>query len=314
MAYRTVKEIYRRDPSLRYKDVKTVLPLHFQEEYPNLVSFLETYYDIEPSISETWFDLRDLDDTTLQNLDRLYYEIANGAATTDFSDPRFVAKLIHQIIENKGNEYSAQLFFRLFYNEIPEISYPKDNLFIVAESPLNNQFHLIQDGARYQILSVLIRSGKTISEWEALYRKFVHTAGYYLSAEVFLEGVGTVSPTAPIALLDSAAGDLVISDIGEIGVTSQGEIAFLVDSANEVFILSDDINLDKYDDVSIEILEKQYDNIFDIDKAASPRFSEDSDGTFKSPYFSNTLETWDKGYRRDSAYPLWKDSDGSSNT
>jgi len=113
MADRTSKELYRRNPNLRYKEVKTVLPLHFQEEYPNLVTFLETYYDIEPTVKENYFRLHDLDETSLQYLDRLFYEWGNGASPDEFSDPRFIGKILWLIIQNKGNEYAAQLFFRL---------------------------------------------------------------------------------------------------------------------------------------------------------------------------------------------------------
>jgi hypothetical protein len=304
MAYRTVKELYRKNPDLRYKDVKVVLPLHFQEEYPNLVAFLEAYYDAEPSVSEDFFNLRDLEETTLRYLDRLFYEWGNSATSADFSDPRFVAKIIWQIIQNKGNEYSAQLFFRLFFNEVPEISYPKDQLFIIAESPLNDQFHLIQNGRRYQFLSVLIRSSIPFNTWESLYKRFVHTAGYFLSAEVVLEGIANLDITSPTAILDSDAGTITLSEIGSLELSGLGEMDLLIDSASNTnsttFIFSDE-SIDKYNDIGIGIVSSQYESIRDLRKAGSPRFSEDSDGTSKSPYFSTTAETFDRGYR-DSSY------------
>lgn len=42
---RTLFEYDRREPDLRSALVKEVLPSYFQESYPNLIAFLETYYD-----------------------------------------------------------------------------------------------------------------------------------------------------------------------------------------------------------------------------------------------------------------------------
>jgi hypothetical protein len=320
---RTVKEQYRRNPNLRTKEVRTVLPLYFQQEYPNLVSFLETYYELDSRLNEDYFALRDLEETTLAYLDRLFFEFGNNSTAEEFSDPRFVGKIIHEIIQNKGNEYSTQLFFRLFFNEIPEISYPKDNLFIVAESPLNDQFHLIQNGLRLQFLSVLIKTGIPFSRWESLYRQFIHSAGYYLSAEVLLEGIARMNLTAPIAIADSDAGTFTISEIGSFTFNGVGELDFLFDSATNTnsttFILSDE-SMDKYKGIDIGILDAQYESIIDLRQSSSPRMSEDSDGTFKSPYSSSTIETMDRGYR-DSSYQssflinndLWLLNDGEWN-
>jgi hypothetical protein len=59
--------------------------------------------------------------------------------------------------------YSAEGFFRAFYGEQPEIVYPKNNLFIVGESKVGPEsLKYIQNGALYQVLSVLVRSGVPI--------------------------------------------------------------------------------------------------------------------------------------------------------
>ena len=38
-------ERLRTDPNLRKYSVKSILPEHFTETYPNLVAFLEGYYE-----------------------------------------------------------------------------------------------------------------------------------------------------------------------------------------------------------------------------------------------------------------------------
>ena len=303
MSSQTLKELNRRNPDLRFDDVDMVLPRYFEDEYPNIISFLRAYYDATDDNTLTnffrdeMFALRDLDETSLGYIDRLFYEIGNNASADYFSDPRFVGKLLSFMIKNRGNEFSAQLFFRLFFDEEPTIQYPKDNMFIVAQSPLNDPFYVVQDGAKYQFLSVLIKSGRPISEWSALYRRFVHSAGYYLSGEVLLEGVGYLSLSAPVAILDSDAGTITLEQIsGGLGLNAIGEMQLLFDSGDTTFVMSDTMTLGELADVPIGSLDDQYEDLRTLGQEASPRMSEDSDGSAKSPATSSTIETMDRGY------------------
>lgn len=301
---RTLFEYDRREPDLRSALVKEVLPSYFQESYPNLIAFLETYYDaIYAEASNTALGvipslmaLRDLDEINLKYIDRLFYEIADGTPSSYFSNPRLIGKLFSFIIQNKGNEYSAQLFFRAFFNEEPEIKYPKDNIFIVAHSLLNGP-DLIQDGARYQFLSVLIRSGRSITEWETLYRTLVHTSGYYLSGEVVTEGVGCLFPSGPISIADSGTGTITFELNPGVLVPSSGanEFVVLYDSAGTTLVQDYEV-ITPYSEVTIQNLAGQYANIAEALQATSPTF-DDSDG----PTMSNTIETFDNDMTLDSA-------------
>lgn len=306
---RTLFENLRRDPNLRIPLVKEALPSYFQEEYPNLVLFLEKYYDAcicgmygTPalrSLDQDLSALRDLDEINLSYIDRLFYEIGNGASSDYFRDPRLIGKLLSLLIQNKGNEYSTQLFFRIFFGESPEISYPKDRLFIVAESPLNDQLYLIQDGARYQVLSVLIKSGLPISRWESLYRSFIHTAGYFLSADVILQDdiVDLNLGLMPLSIEDTNVGTITVEDIAiRLDAAPLAEIYLhTTDSADgDAIYVSATDNTDKYNQITIGNLNKQYDDTREFEQATSHLFSEDSDGTLKSPTFSNTLERFDE--------------------
>jgi len=306
---RTLFEYNRREPNLRAAVIKEVLPSYFQQSYPNLIEFLETYYEsiyneergsalgIIPSL----ISIRDLDEINLKYIDRLFYEIVGDTSSNYFNNPRLVGKLFSFIIQNTGNEYSAQLFFRTFFGEEPEVQYPKDNLFIVAHSLLNGT-DLIQDGARYQILSVLIRSGRGISEWESLYRKLVHTSGYYLSAEVITEGVGCIFPLGIAAIGDNGSGTILYELDPGILIPSSGANEFTVqyDSDGTVFIQDYEV-ITPYSEITIENLYPQYSNISELLQATSPTF-DDSDG----PKLSNTIETMDNdktlySYNADSA-------------
>lgn len=306
MVKRTLFEFNRREPNLRKSEVSEVLPLYFQEEYPNLVAFLKEYYealheqDVINTLEYDLFALRDLDEVNLRYIDRLFYEIGNGASANYFIKPRLVGKLLSFLIKNKGNEFSANLFFRLFFDQAIEIQYPKNNLFIVAESPLNNTQYVIQDGAKYQFLSVLIRSAIPISRWESLYRNFVHTAGYYLSGDIVIEpglvvADGGLAELNIMALSDSAGDEVptfASSSIADVNIIESGEHYLRYDS-DVISSIQSLQYISASSDVTISIIDAQYDTVQEFGQATSPTMDEDSDGTLKSVTMSNTIETMD---------------------
>lgn len=306
----------RRTKNLRQYEVETVLPAYFQESYPNLVLFLSKYYDqlytngedTAIGIVPNLFSIRDLDEISLRFIDRLFYEIANGSQSKYFNDPRLVGKFFHQIIQNKGNEYSTQMFFRAFFGETPDIVYPKQFLFTANVSKLNDQ-HVLQNGAKWQILSVLIRSGVSIVEWESLYRKFVHTAGYYLSGEVVIETVASMNSIneayfvslgdsalaeMPISIEDSDADTLTL-ELSSISneTTSLGEMILRLPSWDSDAVQGETF-ISSIANIQIDILDSQYDIIADLYSANSPTFDEWPTTSEKTINMSSTVETMDE--------------------
>jgi hypothetical protein len=310
---RTLLEFNRRKPKLQQFEVDEILPSYFQEEYPNIISFLREYYDanhefeIIKILDHDLLALRDLDEVSLRFIDGLFYEYALNTSSDYFSKPRVALKIINFIIKNKGNELATQLFFRLFFDQEVEISYPKDNVFIIGESPLNNELYLIQDGRRYQFLSVLIKSGLSFSQWEPLYRAFAHTAGYFLSGDVAFESVANAfrqfMPTAIIDDTDLFTFTSLASAQNTIGAF--GEYYVLTDSDNTLYV-SNTQQIAGYSEVTIENINAQYDDLQEFAQATSPTMDEDSDGTLKSVTTSNTIETMDT----DKMLKSYIDSDG----
>jgi hypothetical protein len=321
---RTTFEYYRRQPQLRKSRIADVLPSYFSEYYPNLVEYLVEYYealDQEGELTETFeydlFSLRDLDEVNLKYIDRIFYEIANGASSKYFADPRLIGKLIPLLIQNKGNVFSAELFFRIFFGETPEIQFPKNNILFVfsgnnnkiTESIIGTEgLRYLQNGRKYQILSILVRSGINFDRWVDLYKKFVHPAGFYLSAEIATETLATFginfmplsvgSADAIITLQDTATSSLVSS--------SAGEITLLSDSDNITFITSTAEVVNKYATFTVEKLDALYNDIGEMVSIASPTFDQDSDGIIDIQDMSVTLETLDEGvalssFNKDSA-------------
>ena len=91
--YETQRDFLRIEPNFRKSLVKEVLPEYFQESYPNLIEFLDGYYewlDSDENVGGAIQELRtvrDLQDTTLQRLDLVFNELALGISQTQFLFP-----------------------------------------------------------------------------------------------------------------------------------------------------------------------------------------------------------------------------------
>lgn len=207
--FETQKDFLRLEPNFRKSLVQEALPEYFQTSYPNLIQFLEGYYewldsDENPggSIQELR-TIRDLQDSTLKRLDFVFNEMALGISQTQFLFPREALRNFGNFFRVKGSLYSAEGFFRAFFNENIEVIYPKDSILKVGVDPIGpEQAFVLTDGRLYQILSVLIKSPISLNTWEQLYRKFVHPTGFYLGAQTVLEGEGQVTISTASSFVD----------------------------------------------------------------------------------------------------------------
>jgi len=320
MSSRTIQEKNRRPVNLVHGQVRNILPEHFIELYPNMVAFLEQYYDAQEEIYEIdllrggLFALRDLDEINLKFMDRLFYEYGNGASSEYFGDPRFVGKVIAFLIQNKGNEYSGQLFFRTFFGVSPEITYPKDSILYTFSG--NNEdiqrakigikdARFIQDGRKYQILSVLIRSGISFDQWERLYKRFVHPAGFFLSGELTTETVASTANVATGLLNDLGPATITLAETARGTIVPNTEIVGIYDSGDYRYI-SDLTGFDRFKDIAINYLDTTYKSIGTMGDFSSPTTDEDSASTLQFIRADQTFETMDtvryiRSYHKDSA-------------
>lgn len=211
----------RIDHIIKSSLVKEVLPEYFASSYPNLIAFIETYYDYMDSdgqfndVIKDLYDIRDIGTTKLSYIDNMFEEFALGMGQEFFNEPREVLRNFAKFFRVKGSLYSAKGFFRSFYNDTTsEIIYPKKDLFMVGDSASEIGPHstkVIQDGGVYQVLSVLIRSKTSLGEYEDFYRKFVHPAGFHLAAEMEIntDNSVTIKSETPTPTVDP---DLAIED------------------------------------------------------------------------------------------------------
>jgi hypothetical protein len=304
----TLLDFNRRDINLTQSKVREVLPSYYLSEYPDLIKFLEYYYDWLDSDSihgfnntiQNLYKLRDLKSTELSFLNQVFYEIGQGLISADyFVDPQLVGGLLANFYRIKGSLYSAEGFFRAFYGEQPEIIYPKNSLFIVGQSQIGPEsLKIIQNGALYQVLSILVRSSVPISKWRDLYKAFVHPAGFYLGGEVFIESLGDLNlEVMPDAILDDAADVTGIESIINIEPIALTSITLIVpdsgdaDSAEERLVAT---TIREYENLTAEQLINFYNSIEELLDPNSPTFDDDSAIDNKAIKFSNTIETMDQ--------------------
>ena len=309
----------RRPRNFLRRSVRDVLPEHFTQDYPKLVTFLEKYYDYMDSDEASSFDhqlkkiyqTRDTQETPSNLLTNLIQEIAGGNTGENFIDPNFYAQRIHELHRTKGSRFSIEEFFRAFFQVHPEVVFPKQDIFTIGYDsagplskigPESNKF--IRNNALYQVFSILIKSPLSQSTWLELYKKFVHPAGFYIAGQVVtdVEAVGTF--TAPLVIEDSANRKV----ISTAAITAQApftQLTALFDSSDgTIFRARLDEKVSEYQTLSATQLQGFYRNVDELITANSFTFDDSGQGKdflgalgdsaeAAAPDFSLELETMD---------------------
>ena len=292
-----VPDYNRTNLNLRTYSIKEVLPQYYASAYPNLITFLEGYYDYMDSDGtidalQDLYSLYDLEATDLKYIEQIFASIADGANSTYFGEPREVLRNFANFYRVKGTKYSAEGFFRAFYGLDVEIEYPKNNLFIVSESKIGTEsLRYIQNGALYQIFSVLIKSSIPLSTWRVLYKKFVHPAGFYLGGEVVLELPSTNSQFLVMPLsIDEAPPPLAVEGVANYTipnglVETLGILPDDGDSDTVVERIDLDSRVRDYKDMRADVFAASYGKVEETMNINSPTF-DDSAKDF-APFYSS---------------------------
>lgn len=321
-----IKDRNRRLLNYKTSKVKEVLPEFFHSEYPTFVQFLEAYYDFMDSDASTSYDteihnlysLRDISETPTKYLNQLISELGSGLANGDvFTDPRFSAKRFADLYREKGSEKSLKEFFRAFFGQEVEIVYPKNNLFIVGESRVGtDSLRYIQDYAKYQLYSIVLRVGLGVDQYKDLYKKFIHPAGWYFEGEAFVTEEAILSPFArawqdstdvwieaedPLSLVSE-----VVLDDPELSPSQVG----VYDSVPNQFSGNIDINfISEYQSKTIEELDRFFVSSKELYSINSFKFDDSDDTVNNGPDFSmeyDSYVTFDRTmfgrYQADSAF------------
>tara|TARA_B100000424_G_scaffold86948_1_gene65019 strand:+ start:1632 stop:2597 length:966 start_codon:yes stop_codon:yes gene_type:complete len=300
----------RRDLPFFKSKVKDVLPEYAQEDFPNLVTFLEKYYDfISGEDNKSYdrlvhdiFSLKDATQTELEYLDFLLAEIGNGLTNAAFfKQPRLMTRLLALFYQSKGTLVSAEGFFRGFFNQEVSVEYPKKDTLTINDADNNFLSHkigfesqkFITNDKRFQVFSILIKTGLAVRDYETLYKKFVHPAGFYFEGEVQLENPATITPTAQGQNpLDSAEAVSIVGAGASLSLASFDEpmtaLITIGDSTGRA-TLNDLIS--NYSSVTATELESTYDNVLQIISPNSFTFDDSADSI--GPDTTLTIETMD---------------------
>lgn len=294
-----VEDQNRRALNLNRSEIDNILPEHYSAEYPKLVSLLKSYYQFLDSDEDRGFvtkiseilSVRDISQTREENLDQLLTEIGDGlTAASFFKQPRLMIRLLSGFYRAKGTLVSAEGFFRGFFNEEATIEYPKKQMFIVNESEVGYESQkFIQDDKLYQVFSILVKVGISTADYEALYKKFVHPAGWHFAGEVSTAGEVNLGISGLGLNPLESAGDPILASEVDLNVVSEfAQLTGLVDSAGKQIRISVGTLVDNYSSLTATQLNNQYGSIKELLSPNSFTFDDSSDVDT-----SITLETMD---------------------
>jgi len=310
MSHRSFVDKKRREINLSKYEVKSVLPEHFQEDYPTLVTFLEKYYqqldsDSPVELLKHLYEKKDIIATDVDLLQFIEDELLLGQAYFQgFSNPRAASEFASTLYRAKGSKFSIEQFFRMFYNEDPDVVYGKDLIFKLNDSASEigvTSDKRITNNKLYQIFAILIKIGLPVSDWESIYKLFVHPSGMYLEGLVQIVNAANfefdnmpqvvTAPPAPLSIVGE--GTFALLALGEQTQIQVG------DSDNDQYRLYLGDTIEYYGSLdsgalTIDQLAKQYSSIIEANEANSPTFDEDHDADSSGVGLSNTIETIDQ--------------------
>jgi len=294
--------------------VDTILPEWFQADNPKFISFLERYeefldsdggkFNFHQKVQDV-FAARDIPDTDEDFLDQIISEIGAGLTQASFFEkPRLMARLLGNFYQQKGTKPSAEGFFRGFFGEEVEVIYPKRDILIVGEDKIGfDDQKRIQDNKQFQVLSILIKSGISVSDYELLYKRFVHPAGFHFAGEVQLSETATldivldshnplaVEETNPIFAPDTPASFALATPFAEHTATADSSdgTTFRIDLRQQELLY---YTVDS--DLTADIWVKYYD---DIKTLLNPNsFTFDDSANSGRPDFAMTVESMDNDF------------------
>ena len=108
--------------------------MQLRESSETLIELLSDYYnylnqqDQTSDIFNRIVSEQDIDETSLSYLDRLQNEIAKTVPDSKRMDKVSLYKRIVKYYSIRGSEESVLVFFRIFFDELVEVTYPKDFL------------------------------------------------------------------------------------------------------------------------------------------------------------------------------------------
>jgi|TARA_R110001592_G_scaffold17871_6_gene74768 hypothetical protein len=188
---KTLSDIGRRELDFTGNLITEALPEYFREANPKFIKLLEEYYkdlDGEGNFGQqlkTLPTLRDIAQTAKANLTFIEDELLLGQNYIEGAlDNRTGAELSNNFYRSKGTKFGIERFFKMFFNETPEIIYGKDLVFKIGNKIGPETGLRITDPTIFQFWGILIKLGIAQNEWLELYKLFAHPGGMFVGSEV----------------------------------------------------------------------------------------------------------------------------------
>ena len=190
-------------------------------------------------------------------------------------------------------------FFRLFFQQRAEVEYGKESIFTIGDSASQigvESLKFIQNNELFQTFGLLIKTGISVNNWNELYKKYAHPAGFYYAGQVISDAEALNPITAPLSIADSADTTVISQAINPM-LTLFTQPTTLVESDGSLIRQS---NLNElvadYGNISLDRLDKTYHTIRQVITPNSFTFDDssirDSDEN-ATPDFSLSVETMD---------------------
>ena len=195
----------------------TIVPEHIQLEKPELMKFMEAYYDFlsQPDQPGTFLKSlpahRNLDTVGTEFLEMLQRELAVPIPETVAADKSKLYKNITDIYLSKGAEPSFKALFRLIFNDDIELFFPRVDILKPSDAKWDSSNgrwknddgklsvkKFIQDSRYYQSFSYVIKTGQTIDNWKDVVKKLLHPAGFAFFGEVTIFSQATGDNAAKV--------------------------------------------------------------------------------------------------------------------
>lgn len=175
---------------------ENILPSDYKTKAKELMVLIESYYEFlnkQGGPSHTISNLTTQHDIALaddEHLIKIEQAIAKNVPKSKSMDRRRLLSIIADYYTHRGSEASIHAFFKIFYDEIVQIIYPKEFLFDTSgEASLASDRNVIRDSYKWQEYSYVLNVTRTSSDWKNEFLQFIHPAGLKffvaLSVELF---------------------------------------------------------------------------------------------------------------------------------
>lgn len=181
-----------------------LLPEYLQSDASNIVRFVSLYYEYlnkEGMPSHEISSIRnnhDIDLVSDKHLTRIQTAIAATLPDSRVLDKVRLYKMISKYYNTRGSVDSIHTFFKIFFNEVATIIYPKENLFNSSgdRSASSSNFTL-QDSYYWQDFSYVIKTLNDTQEWKDEFLKLAHPAGLKLFTQLIVEASNHIENQEP---------------------------------------------------------------------------------------------------------------------